>query len=75
MQVTNLTGVMIKVSHHSKIKQDTVVSILFYFVVVTDLNPYSIDTQQDAYDKSLTGIMTVVIMTDSLYSYILHCYI
>jgi hypothetical protein len=26
-------------------------SILFYFVVVTDLNPYSRDTQQDAYDK------------------------
>jgi hypothetical protein len=30
------------------------VSILFYFVVVTDLNPYSRDIQQDTYDKSVT---------------------
>jgi hypothetical protein len=31
---------------------DTIVSILFYFVVVTDLNPYSRDTKQNAYDRS-----------------------
>jgi hypothetical protein len=37
---------------YNKTNVDTIVSILFYFVVVTDLNPYSIDTQQDVYDKS-----------------------
>jgi hypothetical protein len=41
---------------------DTVVSILFYFVVVTDINPYSRDTQQDTYDKS-TNITYISLLT------------
>jgi hypothetical protein len=35
-----------------KTNVDTIASILFYFVEVTDLNPYRRDTQQDSYDKS-----------------------
>jgi hypothetical protein len=37
---------------YNKTNVDIIVSILFYFVVVTDLNPYSRDTQQNAWDKS-----------------------
>jgi hypothetical protein len=37
---------------YNQMNVDKVVSILFYFVVLTDLNPYSRHTQQDAYDKS-----------------------
>jgi hypothetical protein len=37
---------------YNKTIVDTIVFILFYFVVVTDLNPYNRDTQQDVYDKS-----------------------
>jgi hypothetical protein len=42
---------------YNKTNVDTIESILFYFDVVTDLNPYSRDTQQDPYDKSNVDLL------------------